>query len=167
MIFLRSKRKRSFPLGFPCAKMGLAYSEKGSTVSFPYLCIRANSTINSSFKWIGNANFGFVQLFCLSRLVSPWIPFSSQYPFRVRRKCHDSQSGYLELLVSLFLCVSPTKSFKESGSCGLFSLSSISSLRLRVCIRVWSSTFPGFLGVESQKLLFCCSSLIIQSFWEV
>ena len=46
-------RERNFPLGFRCAKMGLAYFDKGKTVIIPYLCMRVSSTIKSSFSWIG------------------------------------------------------------------------------------------------------------------
>ena len=37
--------------------MGLAYFEKGGTVMIPYLCIRVNCTIKSSFRWIGIGRF--------------------------------------------------------------------------------------------------------------
>ena len=41
-IFLRrSTNRRSFPFGFLCANMGLAYLLKGNVVMMLYLCSRA------------------------------------------------------------------------------------------------------------------------------
>ena len=92
-----------FSVGLPCAIMGLAYLEKGSTVMVPSLCFRANSTIMSSFKWIGISRFwlqtalsSFGVIFTLNSV------YSSQYPFCVWQKCHDSQPRYLQLLASVF-----------------------------------------------------------------
>ena len=46
-------------------------------------------------------DFGCKPSYRLSELVSPWVPCSSQYPFCVWRKGHDSGPGCLQLLVSL------------------------------------------------------------------
>ena len=55
--------------------------------------------------------------------------------------------------------------FRDSVlSCGLsfsLSLSSFNSLRIRVCIGVWSSGYPGFSGVGNQNVLSCWSGLFV------
>ena len=52
-IFLRSTNRRSFPFGFLCANIGLAYSLKRNVVVTPYLCSRDSSTTISSLRLIG------------------------------------------------------------------------------------------------------------------
>ena len=118
--------------------------------------------------------FSCLQIYCPSELVSPLIPCSSQCSFYVWQKCHDSGPGYL---FCLFLCclqkrVSPIKSFEGLGkgfvlSCALsfsFFFSSINVLRIRVCIGLGSSRFPGISGVGNQKVIFCCSgSFVVKS----
>ena len=52
-ILRKSNKSRKRPLGFRCAKMGLAYLEKGRVVIIPYLWSRASSTVMSSFRLIG------------------------------------------------------------------------------------------------------------------
>ena len=46
----KSTNSLSLPLGFRCAKIGLAYLEKGSVVIMPYQCMRASSTVRSSLR---------------------------------------------------------------------------------------------------------------------
>ena len=116
-------------------------------------------------------DFGCVQPCCLTELLLPWFPWSSQYPFYVLLKCHDSQPVYLQLLASLFsLEVCRTNQIVWEICFGIlcslvswvfFSLSSINSLRVRVCMGVCSSNFPNFSGVGNQKVLFCCSGLFV------
>ena len=53
LIFRRSTRSLSLPLGFRCANIGLAYLENGSVVIMPYLCMRANSTVRFSLRLMG------------------------------------------------------------------------------------------------------------------
>ena len=50
VAFPESHKKMQFSNSFPLENMGLAYLEKTSTVMIPYLCIRANSLIRSSFE---------------------------------------------------------------------------------------------------------------------
>ena len=52
-IFLRSTSRRSFPFGFLCANIGLAYLLKGNVVIMPYLSSRVSSTRMSSLRLIG------------------------------------------------------------------------------------------------------------------
>ena len=90
-------------MGFLCTNMGLAYLEKSSTLMILYLCIRANSTNNSSLIGLTLVDFGYRHVCRLSELFSPWIPCSSQNAFCVDWKCHDIRPGYLQLLAFLFL----------------------------------------------------------------
>ena len=53
LIFLKSTKSLSFPFGFFCANIGLAYFENGRVVMMPYLCNMASSTKMSSFRFIG------------------------------------------------------------------------------------------------------------------
>ena len=60
LIFLKSTKSRSFPFGFFCAIIGLAYFENGSVVIMPSLCSMANSIRMSSFRLIGaGRGFGY------------------------------------------------------------------------------------------------------------
>ena len=177
LIFLRSAGRRNFPLGFLCANMGLAYLEKGSTVMIPYLWIRANSTIRSSFKWIGIRRIWFY-----IALSSFGVSFILNSVFISKSILCLSKMLWSSTRISSIACVplsvksvfSPIKPFEEFvlGFHSLlwtefsFSSSSINSLRLRVCIGVWSSDFPGFSGIGNQKVLFCCSGLLaVRSFF--
>ena len=147
---LRSTRRRSFPLGLLCANMGVAYSKKSSTVNNPFLCIRANSTIRSSFKrtgigriWLYTAFLSFgvsftlisvfipISILCLAKMSWQSLRISSIACSSVSVKKISVQSNCLKNLIQ-----------DSVLSCGLnfsFPLSSISFLRLRVCIGVWSS----------------------------
>ena len=53
LIFLRSTYSRRFPLGFCCAKIGLALFLNGSVVMIPCLCKRASSTSIPSLRFGG------------------------------------------------------------------------------------------------------------------
>ena len=80
LFFLRSTRRRNFPMGFLCAKMGQAYFEKSRTMMIPYLCIWTNSAIKSSFRWIGIGKFWLLTALSSSgvslTLNSVFIPMS-------------------------------------------------------------------------------------------
>ena len=127
--------------------MGLAYLEKGSTVMTPYLCIRANSTIRSSFRWIGigrrwlytavlslgvnftlNSVFILISILCLAKMSWYSNGISSIACFYVSVRSVSVQSNSLRKL------------FRDSVlSCGLsfsLSFSSFSSFRILVCIGV-------------------------------
>ena len=71
LTFPRSARGRSFPSGFLCAKMALAYVQKNNTVKFPLFCIRASSTIGSAFGWV---RMGRLWLF--KAFFSFWVGFN-------------------------------------------------------------------------------------------
>ena len=152
--------------------MRLAYLKKGSTVMIPYLCIRTNSTNKSSFKWIGFRRFWlytalsslgvdftlnsmFIPISILFRAKKSWwsIRISSNACFSVSVRSVSVQSNRFR---NLF--------WDSLLSCGLsFSLffSSFCSLRILVCIGVWSSGSPGFSGVGNQIVLSCCSGLFV------
>ena len=51
--FLKSTNSLSFPLGFFCANIGLAYFENGSVVIIPYLWSYASSTNMFSLRLTG------------------------------------------------------------------------------------------------------------------
>ena len=71
LIFLKSTNNLNFPLGLRCAKIGLAYFEKGNVVMMPYLWSKANSTVISSFKCIGVGRlclYAGLSLFLVNRL---------------------------------------------------------------------------------------------------
>ena len=152
--------------------MGLEYLEKGSTVMIPYLCIRASSTIRSSFRWIGigrlwlytdlsslgvnytlNSVFIPISILCLANMSWYSTRMSSIACFSVSVRSLSVQSKRLRNLFRDYVV-----------SCGLsfyLSCSSISSLRILVCIGVWSWSFPGFSGVGNQNVSFCCSGLLV------
>ena len=71
LIFLRSTRRRSFPLGFLCANKGLEYSEKASTVMFPFFASELIQQIGLLSSGLALIDFGCIQLCHLSELVSP------------------------------------------------------------------------------------------------
>ena len=83
-----STNSLSLSLGFRCAKIGLAYSENGSVVTMPYLCIRASSTIRSSLRLIGAGRLcvytGLSSCGVRLTLNCVFIPISSRW----RAKCH-------------------------------------------------------------------------------
>ena len=145
--------------------MGLAYLEKGSTVMIPYLCIRANSTIRSSFRWIGIGRFWLYT--ALSSLGVNFTLNSVFIPMSIL--CLANISWYSTRMSSIACCSISVRSvsvqskrlrnlFRDSVlSCGLscsLSLSSFSSLRIFVFIGVCSSGFPGFSGVGNQNVSF-------------
>ena len=155
--------------------MGLAHLEKGSTVMIPESCIRANSTIRSSFRWNGIG-----RLWLYTVLSSQGVNFSLNSVFiPISILCLAKISWYSTRISSIACFSNSVRSvsvqsnclrnlFRDSmRSCGLsssLSLSSFNSLRILVCIGVWSSGFPGFSGVGNQNVLSCCS---VYSFWEV
>ena len=122
LIFLRSTRRRNFPLGFLCANMELAYLGKGSSAIIPFLCIRANSLIQQLGLLSGGlvlVDFGCIQHCCLSELVQPcWIASSSQNPSCGWRKGHDSWPEDLQLL---FFSVSVRSVSVQSNRLSIFS----------------------------------------------
>ena len=147
LIYLRSTRRRNFPLGFRCAKMGLAYYEKGKTVIVPYLCMRASSTIRSSFRWIGMGKLWlYTTLLSFGKsltLNSVFIPRSilcraniTWYSTRI-----FSTACFSVSVSSVSIQSNRSRNFiRDSTSSFGFSFSSScgsrSSLRIRVCIGV-------------------------------
>ena len=94
LIFLRSTRRRSFPLGVFWAKMGLGTLKRAVLSNIPYLCIKDSSMMRSSFRWIGFGIFYlYTALSCFgvnSTINSGFIPISirclakkSQYSTRI------------------------------------------------------------------------------------
>ena len=56
-IFLRLTNRRSFPFGFLCANIGLAFLLTGSVVMIPNICSRASSMKMSSLRLIDAGRF--------------------------------------------------------------------------------------------------------------
>ena len=135
LIFLRSTRRRNLPLGFLCAKMGLANFENGKTVMIPYLCIRVSSTIRSSFRCIGTGRFWLQTIFSSFGVSFTWnsvfIPISIL--------CLANMSWYSTRI--------------SSTTCFLISVSSVwvQSNHFKNSIRDSMSSF-GF------NFSFCCNS---------
>ena len=152
--------------------MGLAYLEKGSTVMIPHLCIWANSTIRSSFRWIGIG-----RLWLYTALSSLGVNFTLNSVFiPISILCLANMSWYSTRIISIACFSISVRSvsvqskrvrnlFRDSVlSCGLsfsLSLSSFNSLRILACIGMCSSGFPGFSGVGNQNVLSCCSDLFV------
>ena len=95
--------------------MRLAYLEKGSTVTVLTCALRPIQQLGFLSGGSALVGIGYGQLYRLWELTSPLTPCSSQYPFCVWRKCHDSQPEYIQLPVSPFLIevFSPIKSFEK------------------------------------------------------
>ena len=173
--FGKIQKRRSFPFGFLCAFMELAYLEKSSTVMNPYLSTRGKSTTRTSLGGLAVADFGCIQLYCLSKSVSPWIPCWSQNPFCIWGKCHDCRPGYLQLFVSLFLSEVCQSNQIVQGTWFRILCSLVDWVFLSLWVQFVLWGFWWVLGCDPRVFrLFqvsgtrkCCFAALVCSFWEV
>ena len=141
----------------------------------PYLCIRVDSTIRFSFKWIGSGRYWLYTALSSFRvsftLNSVFIPTSNC----VWRKCHDSRLGYLQLLVSLFplkVCQSNQIVWRICFEVLYFVVDWV-FLSLWVPLNLWG--FVSLLGCDTRVFQDfqvsgtrkCCFAARVYSLWEV
>ena len=160
LIFLKSTKSRSFPFGFFCANIGLAYFENGRVVIMPYLCNMANSTKMSSFRLIGAGRLWlYAEELSLSvnfTLNSSFMPISNRCRAKMSWNSTNNSSIFsssvvgVESFQSKFSRNFARDSASVVGSSVYRSCKACNSRRIRFWIGVCSSGFPGFSGVGNQ-----------------
>ena len=170
LIFRRSTRSLSLPLGFRCANMGLAYLEKGSVVMMPYLCMRASSTVRSSLRLIGTGRLwvytGLSSFGVRLTLNCVFIPMSRRW----RANMSLNSTNVLSRLSRSLPVISESVHLNNErnlcrdsafsvGSSFSSSASSRSSFKIRFCMAVCSCSLPGLSGVGNQNFSSISSGL--------
>ena len=159
LIFCRSTRSLSLPLGFRCANIGLANLENGSVVIMPYLCMRASSIVRSSLRLMGTGRLwvytGLSSFGVRLTLNCVFNPISSLW----RAKCRETRQLWLSRsfpVISESVHLNIERNLVRDcsfsvGSSFSSSASSRSSLKIWRCIGKCSDSFPGSSGVGKQN----------------
>ena len=137
-------------MGFICANMELVSTMRSSFRGILWL-YTALSSFGASFT----LNFVFItiSILCLAKMSWQLTKIFSVACFSYSVSSVLVQSNRSRNFVRdsvLFF------GFKFS-----FFFNSYSSLKIAVCIGVWSSIIPGFSGVGDQNVLVCCSGLFV------
>ena len=160
-IYRRSTSRRSFPFGFLCKNVGLAYLLKGNVVMMPYFCSRDSSTRMSSLRLLGlgrlwpKAGLLFTGVSCT--LNSPLIPISIRY--RTKMSWNSTRRASTACLAPISKMESVQSKldrnwFRESMSSSGFNGSNFPRSRKSLKICVWMDvcflSLPGFCGAGNQ-----------------